>query len=126
METSTKGINMKKILLIMSMVFLVGCGRDKTTVISNDSRVSDLEARTLINEQIMSSYQTLTDMEIASLKAKDDQLQSQIDGLSSSVAGLQAALDLEVQARISGDNASSEALQAAISAQQSINAQLDS
>lgn len=105
---------MKKILLVLSMVFLVGCGKDKTTVISNDARVSDLEARMALNEQLDAARDVL-------IAANSNSIASLSNELTTLESELLALLLQEEQARIAGDQQSAAQLSSAIAAQSLVN-----
>lgn len=106
---------MKKFLLISIGLFLfTACGNDKTHVINNNDRVSDLERRMQLNEALDAAQSLAIQANAESIAAETA---ARIDADNT----LQLLLTQEEAARIAGDTALQSALDSAINSQNAIN-----
>lgn len=108
---------MKNMILAMAIALafgLAGCSSDKTVLNDQSGRISDLERRMSLNEQLDQLQSQLIQQNSDALA---QETQSRIDG----DALLQSLLDQEEQARIAGDAQTAAQLQAAAVAQSIVN-----
>lgn len=82
---------MKKLVLILSLLCIAGCAEDKLQVINNTDRVTDLERRMTLNEQLDAVQASLISSSVAAIALLDGRAAL----LETSVADLvQQAIDL--------------------------------
>lgn len=131
---------MKGLLLGLLLVLAIGCGNDKVIVYDNEDRVSDLERRMALNEQLdftQSDLLSLQAQAISNLEgrvsANEDSIEETNDNLDElrrdmvfAKAELEQKILAEKVAREDGDAAQAAALAGAILAQQATNAGLQS
>jgi len=95
---------MKKLFaVLLSVVLLAACTEDKLKVIHNNDRVTDLERRMLLNEQLDAAQ---SDM----INANQAAINSEAAARIAADQDLQALLNQETAARIAGDQAQADAL----------------
>jgi outer membrane murein-binding lipoprotein Lpp len=110
---------MKKFLvLLVAMSFLTGCANDRLLVINNSQRVSDLEQRMTLNEQL----DALQDQRLAALEAA---LKAETEMREADVAALNNLIEQEETARRNGDLALALALSVQAGAQAIVNRQVE-
>ena len=114
---------MKKLFAaIFALTLLAGCSEDKLKVIHNNDRVTELERRAALNDQLNNIQNQRLDAleanlaaETAAREAADAQLtadlQQEISDRAAADSVLQSLLDAEVAARIAGDLAQASNLQ---------------
>lgn len=131
---------MKRILISLALLTFVSCSNDSVKVINNSQRVSDLERRMALNEQLdltQSDLLSLQAQAISNLEARvsanEDSIQEtngNLDQLRQDMIvaelALQGLIAQEAQAREDGDATQAAALAGAILSQQSVNVGLQS
>jgi hypothetical protein len=86
---------MKKFLvLLVAVSFLIGCANDRLLVINNSQRVSDLEQRMALNEQL----DAIQDQRLAALEAA---LLAETEARQAADLELEDSLQAEMEARLS-------------------------
>lgn len=129
---------MKKLIMVLvAALSLVACSDgDKTIVINNSDRVSDLERRMKLNEDLDATQSSLISLNASAISALtvrvealegslsdlQDQLAAETAAREAGDATLQSLIDQEAIAREAGDQEQADALAAAIATQQSNNA----
>lgn len=88
-----------KLMLAVLLTAMVGCSEDKLKVIHNNDRVSDLELRMQLNEQLDSIQSDLIGQNSSAISALDVRVSS----LESDLSSLQGDLNAEIAARQQGD-----------------------
>lgn len=112
-----------KLITLTLLLLTVSCGKDETIkIIHNNDRVTDLERRMKLNEQLDSAQSALIQANSNAILAEqsareladsmlNDALQQEIADRASVDSVLQALIEDEVSARQSGDNSLSSQLQ---------------
>lgn len=107
---------MKKLLMVALLaITLVGCGKETVTLNDHSGRISDLERRMALNEQLDIAQSALIqanadaiaaerDARIAGDQSLDASLQQEIADRAAGDSYLQALLNTESNARLNGDN----------------------
>jgi hypothetical protein len=90
---------MKFLVLLTILLFNFGCGNDHTRVINNSARVSDLERRMSLNEQLDAAQSEMITINSQSISA----VEGRVSVLEDSLSDLQDELDAEIEAREQGD-----------------------
>lgn len=94
---------MKKLLILISItgaLLVAGCSKDKLTIINNNDRVTDLEAKTTLTNQIVQAQSDLLELNFAA----DADLSVRVSALEVQSNSLQTQLDQEIVNRENGDN----------------------
>lgn len=119
---------MKNIILMLALATafgLAGCSSDKTYLNDQSGRITELERRADLNDQINQSQSMLIQLNADAISS----LQSQLFNLEVSViemgASLTQAIADESAARVAGDALNAQNLQNAVSQQASINSQVN-
>lgn len=95
---------MKKLFtVLLSVVLLAACTEDKLKVIHNNDRVTDLERRMLLNEQLDTAQSQM-------IQANEAAINSEAAARIAGDQDLQNLLNQETAARIAGDQAQADAL----------------
>lgn len=102
---------LKQSALLLLLTLLVSCGEDVTKVISNNARVSDLERRMALNEQLDASQSLL-------IQANADAIAAESAARSSADEALEDSLEQEKQERIAADDELRSLIQAEAAARQ--------
>lgn len=103
-----------KVLLTLSLLLLIACGQDRVKVVTNGSRISDLERRMALNEQLDNAQSALIAANAAAIAAEQSareaadlalsaDLQQEIADRAAADSHLQSLLSAEASARASGD-----------------------
>ncbi len=111
-----------KIVSLLALLAITACAPDKTKVINNSNRVSDLERRMTINEQLDAVQSQLIQANADAIAAEtaareaadsmlDDALQQEIADRIAGDADLAALIDAEESARQAGDAVQASNLQ---------------
>jgi FtsZ-binding cell division protein ZapB len=104
---------------LLVMLLLVSCGKDLTKVVTNDSRVTELERRADLNDQLDAAQSALIAAESAAREASDNALSSSLEqeilDRAAGDAALQDLIDAEAAAREAGDIAQANNLSIEIS-----------
>jgi hypothetical protein len=103
-----------KVVLIVALLALVGCGEDRVIVQSNNERVAELERRADLNDQLDAARDTLININTINITNLTNQLNDlEVD--------LMALILAERDARLAGDNNLAALLAGAVAAQNLIN-----
>lgn len=113
---------MKYILISLALLTFVSCSNDSVKVINNSQRVSDLERRMALNEQLDSAQSAMIQANSDAISAEQSarqsadallsaELQQEILDRAAGDSALQALINAEAQARQAGDNSLSSQLQ---------------
>jgi hypothetical protein len=98
---------MKTFLTLLLLGVLVSCGKDRVKVVTNDTRISELERRANLNDQLDAAQSALIAAESASRQASDDtisaSLEQEVLDRAAGDADLQALINAEASAREAGD-----------------------
>lgn len=97
-----------KLFLLSLTLLVVSCADQRTKIINNSARVSDLERRMVLNEQLDAAQSLLIDAERSAREAGDlsldAALQQEILDRAQGDANLQILIDDEAAARQAGDS----------------------
>lgn len=105
---------MKYVVAIMAVLFLAACSKETVQLNDQSGRISDLERRMLLNEQLDAVQSQL-------IQANSDAISAEAISRDEMDQYILSLIDQERQERIDGDQASADALQVSISNQNAIN-----
>lgn len=103
-----------KLFIVLATVFLTGCSGDTILLPDLSPRVSDLERRMQLNEQLDAVQSSL-------IQANSDAIEAETASRVAGDQALQSLLDAETQARIDGDQAQANALAIVVVSQTVVN-----
>lgn len=119
---------MKNLILIMAsllaMTLATGCTSDNVTLPDHNDRITDLERRAALNDQINASQFQLIQLNADAVSALDQRVTYLEGEVVRMNTDLTQAINDEAAARIAGDALNDSNLSAAVAQQQTINSQV--